>query len=214
MGSTLTAKYIIDRVNENILNEEFELHTEAKMIAMFNMTTRLIISLVPHAYTLIAIWQLAAGTRQVCPSVATDLIKLMCNCSDGTTETTPIYFSSEADLDELVPGWRSIAAAGTHDNWGKEDDMEVEFFVSPPSDGTGWVKGKIVATPPSIVYDDGGAWESETIPLSDTFSNAYLSGLEYTCYNEDRDFPGNMEKAESLYQKFMTDLGLKAGKEA
>jgi len=209
--STLTVGYMVDVVEKKALDEENSDFSQAELIGLYNLALRLIVSLVPRAYTVTTSELLASGSLQSIPASGLAFAGLIRNTGTDPGET-PGAAITEADLDamnKLVPNWSTETAAEVIDNFMRVPGMDASFLVSPPSDGTGYVQMVYSAMPPTTTYDSDGDWEDDKIPLSDEFIPALPDAMLYNAYDDDTDTPGNLPRSEMYYQRVMQILGIK-----
>ena len=208
--STLTVGYIVNVVEKKALDEENDDFTQAELIGLYNLALRFIVSLVPRAYMITTSELLAPGTLQSIPAVGLVLSNVIRN--PGTDGETPGTAATEADLaamNRLVPSWSTETAAVEIDNFMRIPGMDASFYVSPPSDGTGYVEMVYTAMPPTTTYDDDGDWEDDKIPISDEFIPALPDAMLYNAYDDDTDTPGNLPRSQMYFQRALQILGIK-----
>ena len=209
--STLTVGYIVNVVEKKALDEANDDFTQAELIGLYNLALRFIVSLVPRAYTITTSELLAPGTLQSIPATGLALSNLVRNMGSDPGET-PGEAITEADIDamnKLVPSWSTETAVEEVDNFMRIAGMDASFFVSPPSDGTGYVQMVYFAMPPTTTYDEDGDWENDKIPISDEFIPALPDAMLYNAYDDDTDTPGNLPRSQMYYQRAVQILGIK-----
>ena len=209
--SSLTLGYMIDLVEKKAQDEQNADFEVSELIGLYNMTLRLIVSLVPRAYTITKTWQMAAGTFQSIPSDGIKLVDILRNLgTDGLTPGGAITLVDHEAMRKLVPNWSSETPTQEAQHFMRLPDMDASFYVYPPSDGTGHIEGIVATMPPTVVFDDGGLWESQRIPLSDEFVPAIPDGMLYNAYDDDSDIPGTATRSQLYYGRFTQLLGLKS----
>ena len=209
--STLTVGYIVNVVEKKALDEENSDFSQSELIGLYNLALRLVVSLVPRAYTITTSELLASGSLQSIPSTGLGLSNIVRNMGTDPGET-PGSSVMEADLtamNTLVPDWSSETAMEEIDNFMRIPGMDASFLVSPPSDGTGYVQMVYSAMPPTTTYDADGDWEDDKIPLSDEFIPALPDAMLYNAYDDDTDTPGNLPRSQMYYQRVIQILGIK-----
>lgn len=209
--STLTLGYMVDLVEKKAQDEGNADFDVSELVGLYNMTLRLICSLVPRAYTLTESWQMVSGSLQAIPSNGIKLVDILKNMgTDGLTEGNGISLVDHEAMRKLVPNWSSETAAQEIQHYMRLADMDARFYVYPPSDGTGYIQGIFSATPPTVVYDVAGVWQNARIPLSDEFVPAIPDGMLFHAYDDDTDVPGTATRAQIYYGRFTQLLGLKS----
>ena len=208
--STLTVGYIVNVVEKKAIDEGNDDFTQAELIGLYNLALRFIVSLVPRAYAIMTSELLAPGTLQSIPATGLVLSNVVRNMgTDGETPGTPVTEADLVAMNKLVPGWSTETASAEIDNFMRVPGMDASFYVSPPSDGTGYVQMVYPATPPTTTYDAAGDWEDDKIPLSDEFIPALPDAMLYNAYDDDTDTPGNLARSQMYYSRAVQILGIK-----
>lgn len=209
--STLTVGYIVNVVEKKALDEENSDFSQSELIGLYNLALRLIVSLVPRAYTITTSELLASGSLQSIPSTGLALASIVRNMGTdpGETPGSSVMEAGLVAMNTLVPDWSSETATEEIDNFMRIPGMDASFFVSPPSDGTGYVQMVYSAMPPTTTYDADGDWEDDKIPLSDEFIPALPDAMLYNAYDDDTDTPGNLPRSQMYYQRVIQILGIK-----
>jgi len=208
--STLTVGYMVDTVEKKLLDEDNVDYSQADLIGLYNLSLRLIVSLIPRAYTIESSILLSSGAQQSIPSDGLALVDLPRNMgADGTTAGAAIREASLDAFKKSYPDWSTETASATIKNFMRIPGMDASFYVFPPSDGAGYVQCVNSATPPTTTYDAAGDWESDKIPLSDEFVPAIQPAIMFHAYDDDTDMPGNITKSQLYYNRVLQILGLK-----
>lgn len=209
--STLTVGWIIDVVEKKIIDEGNADFSEAELVGLYNLSLRLIVSLVPRAYALTQSVLLAAGTLQSIPSNGIKLLDIVRNTgAAGTSNGSNVTPVDPNSMRQMVPSWSSATAAAEIEHFMRLPDMDASFQVYPPSNGAGYVEMVFSAVPPTVVYDDGNVWKTSRIPLSDEFVPAIPDAIMFNAYDDDTDIPGNAQRSQLHYQRVLSLLGLKS----
>jgi len=208
--STLTVGYMVNIVEKKLLDESNADYTKADLIGFYNLSLRLIVSLIPRAYTITSSIKLASGTQQSIPSDGLALVGVPRNMgTNGTTAGAAIREASLDAFNQMFPNWSTTTAAAVIKNFMRIPGMDASFFVYPPSDGTPYVQCVNSATPPTTTYDVEGLWEDDKIPLSDEFVGAIPDAMLFHAYDDDSDMPGNTTRSQIYYNRLLQNLGLK-----
>lgn len=211
--SSLTVGWLIDLVRKKSIDENDVDFSDVDWISFYNLTLRLIVSLVPRAYALTSSHQMVSGVTQSIPTNGLRLVDVSRNTgNDGLTAGSGITEADYEAMKSMVPNWAEETASEEIEHFIRIPDMDASFHVYPPSDGVGYVEMVFSATPPTVTYDEAGAWETERIPVSDEFVNALPDGMLYHAYDEDSDTPGTIPRSQVYYGRLMQLLGLKARK--
>lgn len=206
-----TVGYMVDVVEKKALDENNDDTSQSELVGLYNLAIKLIVSLVPRAYTKTASLKLSAGIQQSIPSDGLRLLDIPMNMGDGVTPGATIR---EADLDSMTsmfPGWTTESQAAVIKNFMQIKGEDRLFYVFPPADGTSYVKTTVSASPPETTYDDDGDWESDIIPLTDEYVNAVPDAMLYHKYDDDTDVPGTKAVGQIYFQRVMNLLNIKSG---
>lgn len=204
-----TVGEIIDRFRSIIIDEGDTDFSDTEALFLYNQANRRIIALRPHAYTRIESFQLVAGSKQMIPSDGLKVVNIIRNMgTDGTTAGNAIRPTNGGVMAAVVPGYSAETQQAEVWDWWPVDDFPEQFYVDPPNDGTGYVECEYAKLPPDTVYDSGGSWESETLPLSAWYNESVLLGMLYMAYDDDTDIPGNTPKSAKYYTRFLHSLGV------
>lgn len=209
--STQTVGSIINLVRRKVLDEDDADFTDAELLQLYNLTLFKIVTLVPSAYTRIQTILLAAGSKQEIPSDGLRIVNIFRNMgADGLTPGRGVRVTQMDILNQIMPTWATETATAAIEDWLPIMDFPEEFYVLPPNDGTGYIELEFSKTPPQTAWDSGGAWESETFPLRDHFTDPQVNGILYQAYDDDTDVPGNTPRSGLYYGRFIQGLGLQA----
>jgi hypothetical protein len=209
--STLTLGTICNTVEKKLQDESNVDYSQAELIGLYNLTIRLIVSLVPKAYTKIATMKCVSGIQQSLPSNGLQLVRPICNMgTDGTTVGAPILPATLERISLIDPDWTTATASTTVELIIPMPDTPATFFCYPASPGTNYIKIQHSATPPGATYDGDGDWQIGTIALSDEYSDAIINGMLYMAYDVDTDIPGTADRSQLYYNRFMKLLGFKS----
>lgn len=208
--STLTVGWMVDVVEKKLLDESNVDYSQAELIGLYNLSLRLICSLVPRAYSKYSNILLASGTLQSIPSDGLALVEITRNMgTDGLTVGASVREASLDAFKKLYPDWSTESSDAAIKNFMRIPEMDASFHVFPPSDGTGYVHCVYTATPPSTTYDAAGDWEDDKIPLSDEFVPAIPNAMLFHAYDDDSDYPGDTTRSQMYYQRVLQLLGIK-----
>jgi len=208
--STYTVGTLVDVVEKKALDENNDDFSQAQLIGYYNLALRLIISLVPRAYTITSQPKLSAGIAQSIPADGLSLVNVIMNMgTDGETVGSPINEVSLDAINKLVPGWTVLTAATEIEDFIRIPQMDAMWYCCPPSDGLGYVQQEYSAMPPATTYDADGDWEDDKIPFSDEFIPALPDAMLFHAYDFDSDTPGTAPRSQMYYQRALTLLKIK-----
>lgn len=181
---------------------------QAELLDWLNDGQREIALYKPNAFVKNLSRPLVSGTKQSLPPDGVSLIDVPRNMgTNGTTPGAAIRATSRQSLDTNTPNWHAATptAAIKHFVYSVLDPKN--FYVYPPSDGTGQVEIVYAAVPPSVALGD-------TIAVDDIFVMALVNYILYRAYSKDAEFAPNVAAAQAYYQAFQGNLAGKAGAEA
>lgn len=208
----ITVGALINICRRKILDEEDLDFSDAELLQLYNNTNKKIVTLRPQAYTRIESMLLSAGNKQLIPSDGLTLISVRRNMgTDGATPGRAIRMSEGDVYTTLVPTWATDTAAEVIEDFWPVPNYPEQFYVYPPSDGSGYIELEYAKVPPVTIDDGGGAWESEQSPFNDSYIDAQINGILYTAYDDDTDIPGNTPRSALYYARFLQALGISTG---
>jgi hypothetical protein len=108
----------------------------------------------------------------------------------------------------LVPNWSTETSSATTEHYMRIPDNDTEFYVYPPSDGTGYVEKITSQVPALAVYDDADLWKTTKLALDDGYAEAIMNAVLMHAYNMDTDFPGNAARSAEYNNRMLHSLGL------
>ena len=190
------------------LQDEFGINwPPSKMVPYLNLFLLETINLKPEAYPVEETINLVAGHKQALGTTDIDLLDSLYNVTvSGTTETIiapTLTIVKKKAMDYALPGWPAYPEAALVNFIVKDDDNPKTFYVYPPNDGTGNVK-LLVSQPPTPIDTD-----TTELPFDDSYKPACIDYLIYRCLSEETTIPGAQAKAQTFFNKFLQDLGLK-----
>lgn len=191
LASTLIAECAID-----LLDTSYDRWSQDNWLVFLNAGERQLIYFKPTCYTVTAVYQLAAGTKQNLPDgtatyqnpssatlkQAVELIDITRNMgADGLTAGASIRRTSLKDLDETLPAWRSATAAATTLNYvfNPEDRTKFEVYPPQPSSSRGWIEAVYSAVPTVI------ASAATAINLRDEYAEPLKVYMKHRAYAVD-----------------------------
>lgn len=211
---TTTVGHCIDLAERKILDESNDEYSEQNLLDLYHLAISEIINLVPRSHTESKSWKLAPGTRQIAPADAAEVVDIVMNMgSDGATPGGTIRETTLDVMKALLPGFEADTPTDLAEHWLKLPESKVQILIYPPSTGNNWVLGRVTTIPAKTIWDSGGNWKLNIIPLDDTFSTAIINGMVYMAYDDDSDIPGNTPRSQVYYGRFLQDLGLRQQKE-
>lgn len=195
----LASKIVSDAaiVLQDVTNKRW---SQAELLGWLNVVRRAAASMRPDMFVTTASVKLAVGARQALPAQGHLLLRL--NTNMGTAGNTPgkaILSASRDHLDAQNRNWRSAGALDDVDCYSYDDKNPLEFFVSPPNTGNGYVEMTYAVVPADIAITD-------PIGCSDIFQAPLLDGVLARAFGKDSDSGGSAALATAYYQSFVAGL--------
>jgi len=202
-----TVRHIIDLAKDLLQDEGNDRWEDDDLVNWYNASQRDIVTLRPDANPVIDAIKLASGTRQVIPARGVALIDVLRNMgTDGATPGNAVIKTDIETMKAFNLGWNSETAAAAINEWIMISPTQ--YYVSPPSDGTGYIEMVFSQIPEAVVWDEDGNWESNLIGVKENFVNATLYDILYFSFVRDTDVPSSDAKAMRYKNQFFTDLGI------
>jgi hypothetical protein len=204
MGSIL-ASAIVDKA-EIVLQDTTNVHWAAsEHLGWLNDGQREIALAKPDACVVTKSVQLATGTRQTIGSGTTTdavmLLKVVRNMgTDGTTAGAAVRIIPGELLDAYRPSWHVDSAVSAVTNAVFDPRAPKQFYVYPPSNGTGYVELMYSAIPATV------ASLAAAITVDDIWANALMDYILYRAYS--KPYVADPARAMAYYTAFAQALGL------
>lgn len=183
-----------------------------ELLGWLNDAQRALVALVPEASSKRVAQIMVAGARQALPADAHMLLEVARNM--GTAGTVAGRVPKRIDreiLDESNPDWSSAAAVTAITTYMYNMRDRLAFYVSPPSDATGYLEIIYSAIPVALI-------ETDPILVSDVYVPALMDYMLWRAKSKNTSFAGSFQEAQSYYTSFMayvsassTDMGRLAG---
>lgn len=206
--ANVTVAHLIDMALETLQDDPTTpVHwTKQNLVNWYNLGARETVVFAPEANTVFETMKLAAGVKQSAPANRLALLDVIRNMgNDGLTAGDGITRTDLRILTAYSRAWGIATAVATVKNWAPES--LTAFYVSPPSDGVGYVEIKVSAVPTAVVYDVPGVWESALVGVAEKYVNAVLNWILYRAYQKDSDYPGNESRSRNFYKQFLLSCG-------
>ena len=176
--------------------------SDATLISFINDCLEEMVVIEPMVGINIAVVQLAVGVVQ--SSGGYKLIDVMCNCTSGGLEKQAVIKLNKPTVEFTNPTWATARARNTTKFFMPSTEIPAEFFVYPPSDGTGYVKLKRASFVSPITA------LANTVSVGDQYKQAIVDYVCYKAYKQDTDTV-NRQKASEYYQDFLSKLQIASG---
>lgn len=196
MGTQL-ASSIINKAATMLFDTNNVKWSRAELLGWANDAQRALVALVPEASSKLNSLHMVAGARQTIPADGHMLLEVTRNM--GTAGTVAGRVPKRIDreiLDESTPDWSSAAATVAITTYMYNLRDRSAFYVSPPSDGTGYLEVIYSAIPVAMV-------ETDAITVSDIYVPAMLDYLLWRAKSKNANFAGSFEEAQIYYKSFM-----------
>lgn len=181
---------------------------QAELLDWLNDGQREIALYKPNAFVKNLSRPLTAGTKQALPADGVSLVDVVRNMgTNGTTPGAAVRAVAREILDSQTPNWHAATPATAIKHFVYSVLDPKNFYVYPPSDGTGQVEVIYAAAPADATLVG-------TITLDDIFVTALVNYVLYRAYSKDAEFAANASAAAAYYQAFQGNLAGKAGAEA
>jgi hypothetical protein len=206
--ANVTVRHIADLAEDLLQDEDNDRWTENDIVNWYNISAREIVSIRPDANPIVESILLASGTKQDIPAGGISMIDAIRNMgADGATPGAAIIKSSITIIQAFDLSWNTATPSATAETW--MPISPTQFYVYPPSDGTGYIEIINSKVPATIVYDEAGNWESNLVGVKENFVNALVHDILYYAFSRDTDLPNAENKALKYRNMAMTDLGFK-----
>jgi len=185
-------------VIENLQDSGNDNWSEQMLVNFANLGARQIAAFVPQANVVIESVKMVPGARQTIEASGLRFLRVIRNMgTDGVTPGNGIIDvgSSIGILNVFNRNWMNETPSAEIWDCAGDDESDMIFWVSPPADGTSYVEVEYSKVPAPVVWDAGGVWESAPAPLANDYLGALMDYILYRAYEQDSDFPGNLQRA-------------------
>jgi hypothetical protein len=163
---------------------------------------RAIVAVIPRASQKTVAMQMAAGTRQVIPAGGNMLLSVYRNMGpDGHTPGPVLLKQPRATFDTQYPNWHMAAQVATPAVYLFDPSDPQAFYVSGPSDGTGYVEINYSVMPADLVNP------TDLIQVADIYQTALFDYCMFRATQKDSDYAAGQSVASAYYSSFASVLG-------
>lgn len=174
----------------------------AELLTWITDGQRALAALVPEATSVVTVMKLVAGARQTLPAGAWTLLEATRNMgTDGVTPGRTLKREDRAVLDETNPSWYSQGALTSPNIYMYNARDRRAFYVSPPSDGNGYIEVNYSAQP-SIITDP-----SDTLTIDDIYVPALVDYVMFRASSKKFPFAGEPQEASAYLASFAMYVG-------
>lgn len=200
----MQAQDIINETSSQLNDEGFVTWTEADHLRYISSAENVIVSLRPDAYSQITTMQLAAGALQTVPSTALRLLDIKRNMgSDGSTPGRIVRVVDEDSLDLFDFNWNNATQVAEIKSFTYDERVPNNFYVDPPSDGTGYIEIAISRVPPVV------SASSQTLVLKDIYKDHIIQWVMFRAYSVEVDSAISRARAADHLDTFFNLMGRK-----
>lgn len=190
---------LIERASLLMNDEDKARWTEAERIAWINDAARAIVVRRPGARSVTLTMELVAGTYQVAPDGATQLLDVIRNVNENGSPGRAIRLCDRQALDDADPDWH-LATAGATQNYTIDERSPTNFYVYPPAIEGAVVDVLVGQVPPAVVVS------TDILEMREEFIEPIINFMLYRCHTKDSEYAMGAVAAQH-YQAFNDAIG-------
>lgn len=200
---TTTAQDIIDRARRQLTDENEPLRWDDEEILWWiSDGQRQAATIRPDLFSKVAVVRLASGTRQTLPADGVTLLGLIRNMGNaGTTPRKAITVVKRSLLDSFNPLWHSATRQLDVANYTYDVLDAKAYYVSPPSNGVGYVEINYLYTP--AVVDD----PADVLEIPDAYTPALFDYLMFRAHQKDAESAAGQATSDMYLKTFTLAMG-------
>lgn len=199
---SFTAGQIKTIVSRDRLNDPSNTtYASETVLSGINVGQLAIMQLRPDATRKRVVHQLSAGTRQEGPSDCHRILDVVRNTNfDDSQPDSVVRLVDREVLDAAEPQWHADSQSLLAYEWMFDDRQPTQFWVAPPSSGSGYVELLYSAVPATIDTDD------DAIELPDAYVPALIEYVVYYVLANDDDLQmrGEADRALASFGQMLT----------
>ena len=188
---------VINATAERLVDEGFDVHSQPKLLAAFNLAVKALVVVRPEESTKVEELTLVAGSRQMIPAAGLKLITVL-----GIRERT-----SEAMFKD-DPGWQFAPSTDEFEFWTADDRNPRAFWVYPMAKANDVVNVEYSLPPEDIAITNYGT-DSQALPVNDIYANPIIEYMLYLRMGTDATNLAAKQQALMHKKAFSDLLGLK-----
>lgn len=205
----MLASDIITEVSSQLNDNNQVTWTEAMLLGYITTAEEMIVSLRPDTYSQITTMQMVVGAKQTIPATALRLLDIKRNMGvDGLTPGRSVNAVAADALDLFALDWTAEAVEAEAQDFTYDEKTPTEFFVDPPSDGTGYLEISVSRIPPAVTA------LSDTLVLKDIYRNAIIQWCMFRAYSVEVDSASSQRRASVHEASFYGLMGKKFQRDA
>lgn len=197
-----TAGDVLRRVRKTLIDAEGVRWQDAELMDHLNDGLSETVRLMPRSFSASEPVKLEVGTLQSLPDRGITFIDVVRNTTAEGAGGRAVRMVDRGILDIENPDWHLMDPVSTIKHCMFDERNPQEFYVYPPSDGTGYVQLVMSVEPP--VLED----EDDELPLESTYLPALVNYVLSRAYAKDADYASNANLASQYYQTYTAQLGL------
>lgn len=163
-----------------------------------------VVTIRPDSYSSITTMLMVAGAKQSIPATALRLLDVKRNMGiDGLTPGRVVLVTDNDSLDLFEADWNAAVQVAAVYNFIYDEKTPNDFYVDPPSDGTGYIEISISQVPPQVTS------ENQTLVLKDIYRNALIQWCMFRAYSIEVDSASSQARAAKHEKSFYVMMGKK-----
>lgn len=205
----MIASDVLNRVRV-VLQDSGTRWTDSELLLFLSSAQRAVVEIRPAANTILASYNLAAGTRQQLNAAHYRLLDVVRNIdrADNTKIGKAIRFVDRDALNQSDPDWHSSTPTRVVRNWTVDEREPRVFYVYPRAiDTSSTVQALVSVLPPEVTTT------GQTLALEDAYMNALENYVLFKAFSKDTEF-ANPQKAANHLNIFQALMGVKPTSEA
>lgn len=165
-----------------------------------------IIKFHPQSHVADSLIELVAGARQTFPADMIQFMEAICNMgTDGDTVGPTITTIKKSVMDQLLPNWMTYPSGDDVSHVITDDQQPSMFYVFPPQGDNPVTILTVLSVPVAKMTSD-----ISTFPFDPSYKPAFIDYMIFRALSEETTIPNALNKANSFYNKFLRDLGIKS----
>lgn len=196
-----TIKTIVDKVNDQLVDDGFVRWPKEKLISLFNDAQRAVVIIRPDANVIEHDFTCAQGTKQTLPDDGIRLVDVRNNEAGNA-----IRYRDRAEITELYPEWYGTKDEANPEAFIYDERQPKRFFLFPGAAANLIIEIAYSATPPQRLANE---YDAGLADLDNVYSNAIIEYMLYMAHSKDFEY-SEQAKAQTHFQMFNAILGMKS----
>lgn len=196
----LTADQVIARANDILLDTGGVRWTTAELLRWLNDGRREMAITRPDVYAIVAVIDLASGTKQAVPADGTRFLDAIRNMApDGITPLAAVRPVQREHLDAQNENWH-LDTAGPTKHFMFDERVPAVFYVYPQAVAAAKLEIAYSQAPVDVIG-------STELAKEGLYTGALVDYVLYRAYSKDAAFAGNQQRAAAAYAQFRAAIG-------